>query len=388
MDVGASSRADGSTPSGASKFPPTSFLTPGLEKTYTSENPVWQRLFIDASVETAKKLPQAVLQPWQLKVARYWQKPDRSDVVWMLEVLNATPLLRDGAEAHLLMYREAWCPPSSPDRTDNANLEFVDKLVKILLTAMVEGGNIAARHSAGALDLGVLPSDYFTPRRPGIIGVDEKLSPFVGEIKSRLSCLNIIVGVFNEDGFGPDANAKLLRLYETQGNTILERGGEIEIRCLSKEERREAYLNGPDYWKDAEDYIDLYPSPEDLTRTESGWEREGYASLEEALEYNGEEKRSILERETPAWEADGYTSLEEACMDAYKAKSIEEAFWDAVGVPRLVCLNKNAGDKLKAAGWRYIGYKPGRDYELNEDTIKRRHRVVLEGAGGGAWEES
>jgi hypothetical protein len=105
------------------------------------------------------------------------------------------------------------------------------------------------------------------------------------------------------------------------------------------------------------------------------WQRDEYESLEEAKRDVGDEltEAELLE-EKAGWESQGYGSLEEACMDAYDAKSVEEALWDEAGIPRLLCIGENAGDKLKEAGWFYHGYKPGKHYQVSESTIKYKKK--------------
>lgn len=94
-------------------------------------------------------------------------------------------------------------------------------------------------------------------------------------------------------------------------------------------------------------------------------------------------------------ECDGFSSLKRPAWSTIVRKTWMEAAWDLAGVPRNTRLlikeeneseqNEESEEKLKASGWRYIGYKPGKDYECSEDTAKYGQRVVL--CGFGAWEE-
>ena len=69
-------------------------------------------------------------------------------------------------------------------------------------------------------------------------------------------------------------------------------------------------------------------------------------------------------------ELDGFLTLEEACRHYFDCKSLEEAIWDLVGIPRVVVLDhcehlyrrrssvgKSHEGKLKQAGWKYCGQK-------------------------------
>lgn len=88
-------------------------------------------------------------------------------------------------------------------------------------------------------------------------------------------------------------------------------------------------------------------------------------------------------------------------MDEFDAKSVEEAIWDNAGVERISMIwpeemmnmdeeqfRAEASKRMKKAGWRYIGYKPGRDVCVCESTMEYGKRTIGGGGGGGhAWSE-
>lgn len=129
------------------------------------------------------------------------------------------------------------------------------------------------------------------------------------------------------------------------------------------------------------------------------YEREGYDNIDDALKEMGEEySKEELDEETFNWQDQGYKTLEKACMDNYDAKSIEEAKWDHVAIPRIKIIwpvdmdwsnRENAindqNAMMVAGGWEYMGYKPGRDVAFSESNMKYGERVI--GGYGGGWQE-
>lgn len=374
------------------------FTGPSGVKVASEDDFYWSTYRQDAtsatSIAAVRVLPQDVMEAWQLKVVRYWTRPDRSDAQWYLEVLNATPLVRNETKGPLLLYREPWIPPLTDEgRPGSDDLRhFGDKLASVLMSAMAEGGRVMAQHTVMAANLAALPKEYFVPRRPGAIALDKELQPYLDQIKLRLEGdLNIII-IILEESTGI-ADGKLLELFETRGNTVLERDCGVEIRCLTKKERKEQLDHNTFSKEMAEDasYLDgcLYPPLTELTDCEPRWQREGYDNLEEAQEdLEDEYTKDELEEEIAGWQEQGYETLEAALLDCYNARDLEEVAWDAVGIPRLIIAGedwKESEQKLKRAGWRYQGYKPGKDFEIDEGTVKYGQRVVQ--VGGGMWLE-
>jgi len=145
----------------------------------------------------------------------------------------------------------------------------------------------------------------------------------------------------------------------------------------------------------AGEYVEdsLYPSPSELEEN-LRWKYDGYESAQHCFESEYEsddltenERLEILEminKTVCGWEIMGFKSMEEACRHAYDTGSLEEAIWDSVGILRLIALN---GDEktVKKSGWKYLGNKPGKDYELGDRSVRLGSRIVF--AIGGIYEE-
>ena len=84
-------------------------------------------------------------------------------------------------------------------------------------------------------------------------------------------------------------------------------------------------------------------------------------------------------------ELDGFLTLEEACRHYFDCKTLEEAIWDLVGIPRVVVLDhcehlyrrrslvgKSHEGKLKQAGWKYCGLKA----VLGDKSVQLGRRVA------------
>ena len=69
-------------------------------------------------------------------------------------------------------------------------------------------------------------------------------------------------------------------------------------------------------------------------------------------------------------ELDHFTTMEEACRYYFDTRSLEEAIWDHVGVPRIVVLNGNI-EKMQEAGWTCKDTS-----SLGDETAKLGSRVA------------
>ena len=69
-------------------------------------------------------------------------------------------------------------------------------------------------------------------------------------------------------------------------------------------------------------------------------------------------------------ELDHFTTMEEACRYYFDTRSLEEAIWDHVGVPRIVVLNGNI-EKMQEAGWTCKDTS-----SLGDETVKLGSRVA------------
>jgi len=65
-------------------------------------------------------------------------------------------------------------------------------------------------------------------------------------------------------------------------------------------------------------------------------------------ESRGDESMSKRQR----CDLDSFLSVEDACRHYFDTRSLEEAVWDHVGVPRIIILNGNL-ERMKKAGWKY-----------------------------------
>lgn len=50
---------------------------------------------------------------------------------------------------------------------------------------------------------------------------------------------------------------------------------------------------------------------------------------------------------------DSFITVEDACRHYFDTRTLEEAVWDAAGVPRIIILNGNR-ERMQKAGWRNI----------------------------------
>lgn len=178
-----------------------------------------------------------------------------------------------------------------------------------------------------------------------------------------------------------------------EGNTIFEPSVGIGIRWLTVKERRQwnctfgTWKNGKteEGWEDIRTPTDWAIIPY--------WKGE-YASREEMIKYMEEtyEDKEPREREIRrsdeekvAYIHDFQLSMKEYCQNKHGANSPEEVVWDYSGIPRLVTFGKGADKQLKEAGWKYQGYKPGRNFELTNESVKVGNRLVCH--NGFFWEE-
>ena len=168
--------------------------------------------------------------------------------------------------------------------------------------------------------------------------------------------------------------------------------GDFQLLVLTTAERKREYERFCEiddlmehFARDAADELD---PPYDLMatkKTKDEWDDMGFA----------------VDEDKYWWEVYQYRSLEEACLKCYRAKSPDEAIWDALAVPRIKVIfpdsvfdtngdidemNKRQSDMMRRRGWAYIGYKMGRDICMDESNMIMGQRIA--GGYGGAWEEN
>lgn len=179
----------------------------------------------------------------------------------------------------------------------------------------------------------------------------------------------------------------------------------FRLKVLTEEERAER-MKRSSFWESEEEALNVSGIGEDIKawgRKQEFWRWEGegcWDTIEEAIEEGY--AREELERELYGWEYQGcYASLEDAIMRDYHAKTVREVAWDYAGVERIDVIwpeevmnleekefHEEIEKRMKMAGWRYVGYKPGRDFNVNESTMQYGNRTIGGGADGGdAWTE-
>jgi hypothetical protein len=68
---------------------------------------------------------------------------------------------------------------------------------------------------------------------------------------------------------------------------------------------------------------------------------------------------------------DSFLTVEDACRHYFDTRSLEEAVWDHVGVPRIIILNGNK-ERMQTAGWKYSKDKS----ILGDESVKLGNRVA------------
>ncbi len=96
----------------------------------------------------------------------------------------------------------------------------------------------------------------------------------------------------------------------------------------------------------------------------------------------GEDDRLLV----PYWKSMGYSSVDECILDEIDGvRNLEEFVCDYFGVPRLMAIGENIDKKFEKVGLKYLGYKPGRDYEIDHTSVKIGSRVFMSGCSGHAY---
>lgn len=288
-----------------------------------------------------------------------------------LDVVDESPWeLRLDAEHNLLIvvdlcspfkdYEEALIGKGPmPDSTDD--------LIKVLFACMM------------------FPSEDHIPRRPKSILLTQPVLAKGVDYKYLWSeMLRIGMAVWRKDNPQDEEMQMSLRCFPikrlgtyAKGETFYEPQLKLRIEWLSDEKRNERF-NQLGYFKSVEECIhnELNLSW-DIEKKLPRWEWAGYDSHEECLADFGEEEKEHMSKVVYEWQEENENrTVEDICMDEYGAKTPEECAWDYYGVPRLTTEDENADKILLAAGFECQGYKPGKFFVLDENSVKLGRRLI------------
>ncbi|KAL9190579.1 hypothetical protein ACHAXT_000285 [Thalassiosira profunda] len=174
-----------------------------------------------------------------------------------------------------------------------------------------------------------------------------------------------------------------------EGYTEYNARHDLKIKYLSKADRRQRFEEMTTMGSVVGNSIQLMQPSFEQFVARFGWDDLELGSEEFSREYcsscapNETPREPLSKRAKP--ELDGFDSAADACRHFFDTRSLEEAVWDVLGIPRLMALDVSQED-MATAGWTRCGVKAA---SLGDKAVQLGQRVVHLCSGRcTVWKES